>query len=230
MNAPRRSTPVLRGRPARIAIVGCGRIAGRHLDAIAHHHAGAQLVALCDPNPAALARTAAAPATPRFASLESMIDALRGEVDLVVLATPSGLHAPQAITAARAGLHVLCEKPMATRWNDGLGVVRAVESAGTRLFVVKQNRLNPPLVALKRAIDQGRFGRIAMVAVNVFWSRPQQYYDAAPWRGTWALDGGAFMNQASHYVDMSTGWPARWRWCTPSPQRSRAASRSRTPA
>jgi UDP-N-acetyl-2-amino-2-deoxyglucuronate dehydrogenase len=81
-------------------------------------------------------------------------------------------------------------------------MVRACRDAGVKLFVVKQNRLNGTLQLVKRAVEQGRFGRIAMVAVNVFWSRPQAYYDASPWRGRWDMDGGAFMNQASHYVDM----------------------------
>lgn len=91
---------------------------------------------------------------------------------------------------------------MATRWSDGLRLVRACDDAGVRLFVVKQNRRNPTLQLLKRAVTGGRFGRIYMVQVNVFWSRPQSYYDSAPWRGTWEFDGGALMNQASHYVDL----------------------------
>jgi UDP-N-acetyl-2-amino-2-deoxyglucuronate dehydrogenase len=97
---------------------------------------------------------------------------------------------------------VVTEKPMATRWSDGQRMVRACDEAGVRLFVVKQNRRNATLQLLKRAIDQGRFGRIYMVNVNVFWARPQEYYDSASWRGTWEFDGGAFMNQASHYVDL----------------------------
>jgi UDP-N-acetyl-2-amino-2-deoxyglucuronate dehydrogenase len=91
---------------------------------------------------------------------------------------------------------------MATRWQDGLDMVRACDEAGVRLFVVKQNRRNRTLQLLKQATGQGRFGRIYMVSVNVFWSRPQSYYDSAPWRGTWEFDGGAFMNQASHYIDL----------------------------
>jgi UDP-N-acetyl-2-amino-2-deoxyglucuronate dehydrogenase len=91
---------------------------------------------------------------------------------------------------------------MATRWGDGLRMVRACDKAGVHLFVVKQNRRNTTLQMLKRAIDAGRFGRIYMVNINVFWSRPQSYYDSATWRGTWEFDGGAFMNQASHYVDL----------------------------
>jgi UDP-N-acetyl-2-amino-2-deoxyglucuronate dehydrogenase len=124
------------------------------------------------------------------------------EPDLVVLCTPSGLHSQQAIKVAQHGVHVVTEKPMATRWTDGLDMVRACDEAGVRLFVVKQNRRNATLQLLKRAMEQGRFGRIFMVTINVFWSRPQQYYDSARWRGTWEFDGGALMNQASHYVDL----------------------------
>jgi UDP-N-acetyl-2-amino-2-deoxyglucuronate dehydrogenase len=96
----------------------------------------------------------------------------------------------------------MSEKPMATRWQDGKAMVEACDRAGVQLFVVKQNRRNPTLALLKRAFEKRRFGRIYMVNVNVFWSRPQAYYDSAPWRGTWEFDGGAFMNQASHYVDL----------------------------
>jgi len=124
------------------------------------------------------------------------------KADCVILASPSGLHSSQAIESARAGFHVMTEKPMATRWTDGLAMVRACDEAGVRLFVVKQNRRNRTLQLLKEAVAKGRFGRIYMVAVNVFWTRPQAYYDSADWRGTWEFDGGAFMNQASHYVDL----------------------------
>jgi UDP-N-acetyl-2-amino-2-deoxyglucuronate dehydrogenase len=99
-------------------------------------------------------------------------------------------------------VHVITEKPMATRWQDGLNMVRACDEAAVRLFVVKQNRCNATLQLLKQAVTLERFGRIYSVAVNVFWSRPQSYYDSAAWRGTWEFDGGAFMNQASHYVDL----------------------------
>jgi UDP-N-acetyl-2-amino-2-deoxyglucuronate dehydrogenase len=122
--------------------------------------------------------------------------------DAVVICTPSGLHPRHGIMAAKAGLHVISEKPMATRLADADDLVRACDEAGVHLFVVKQNRLNPSVQALKRAIDKGRFGRIYMANTTVRWSRPQDYYDQARWRGTWEFDGGAFMNQASHYVDM----------------------------
>ena len=96
----------------------------------------------------------------------------------------------------------MTEKPMATKWSDGLRMVKACEDANVRLFVVKQNRNNPTLKLLKKVIDQGRFGQIYSVAINVFWTRPQEYYESAKWRGTWKFDGGALMNQASHYIDL----------------------------
>jgi UDP-N-acetyl-2-amino-2-deoxyglucuronate dehydrogenase len=96
----------------------------------------------------------------------------------------------------------MTEKPMATRWEDGKRMVAAADAAGVRLFVVKQNRRNATLQLLKQAVDKKRFGRIYMVNLNVFWTRPPEYYHSAKWRGTWEFDGGAFMNQASHYVDL----------------------------
>ncbi len=125
-----------------------------------------------------------------------------GTFDAIYLALPNGMHRDSAVPALEAGKHLLLEKPMATKWDEGVAMVRACRDAGVKLFVVKQNRLNATLQLVKRAVDQGRFGRISLVNVNVFWTRPQAYYDAAPWRGRWDLDGGAFMNQASHYVDM----------------------------
>ena len=192
-------TPVS-GRKVRFAVVGCGRIAQNHFEAVARHAERAELAAVCDTDPARLAAAVAKTGARGFASLTELLAA--APADCVVLATPSGLHPRQTIEAARAGVDVMTEKPMATRWHDGLAMVRACDEAGVRLFVVKQNRRNPTLQLLKQAVEQGRFGRIYMVGVNVFWTRPQAYYDSAAWRGTWEFDGGAFMNQASHYVDL----------------------------
>ncbi|MCU0620227.1 MAG: Gfo/Idh/MocA family oxidoreductase [Gemmatimonadales bacterium] len=193
-------TPVPPGRRIRFALAGCGRISANHFAAMRAHGAECELVGVCDVDPEVLARTVAEQGVPGFASLAEMLAAT--EADCIVLATPSGLHAEQAIRCAEAGRHVMTEKPMATRWRDGKRMVAACDAAGVQLFVVKQNRRNPTLQLLKRAVTDGRFGRIYMVSVNVFWSRPQGYYDSAAWRGTWEFDGGAFMNQASHYVDL----------------------------
>jgi UDP-N-acetyl-2-amino-2-deoxyglucuronate dehydrogenase len=137
---------------------------------------------------------------PGHSSLRDLLEQSSAEV--VALCTPSGLHAAQTVQIAAAGRHVITEKPMATRWADGKRMVEACDAANVRLFVVKQNRRNATLQLLKRALELKRFGRIFMVNLNVFWSRPQNYYDSARWRGTWEFDGGALMNQASHYVDL----------------------------
>ncbi len=187
-------------RKIRFALVGCGRIAKNHFGALAQHADRAELVAVCDRLPERAAAAAAQTGARAFTSLETML--AQADADIVVLTTPSGLHPQQAIRAARAGRHVLSEKPMATKWDEGMAMVRECRDAGVKLFVVKQNRLNATMQLLKKAIDDKRFGRIHMVTVNVFWTRPQSYYDEAPWRGRWDMDGGAFMNQASHYVDM----------------------------
>ncbi|MCE4553200.1 Gfo/Idh/MocA family protein [Roseateles cellulosilyticus] len=197
------SRPPVQGRKVRFALIGCGRIAQNHIEALKRHAERAELVAVCDTDAAALSAAVGKSGAQGFASLRELLAAQPTlAADCAVLATPSGLHSGQAIEAAQAGLHVMTEKPMATRWQDGLDMVKACDAAGVRLFVVKQNRRNPTLQLLKRAVAEGRFGRLYNVAVNVFWSRPQSYYDSAAWRGTWEFDGGAFMNQASHYIDL----------------------------
>ena len=188
------------GRRIRFAVVGCGRISKNHFESLKKHADNAELVAVCDVDPGALAAAKTATGVTAFARYEDLL--AKTDADVVVLSTPSGLHADQTILAAQAGKHVITEKPMATRWQDGKRMVAACDAAGVRLFVVKQNRRNATLQLLKRALDGGRFGRIYMVTVNVFWNRPQSYYDSGKWRGTWEFDGGAFMNQASHYVDL----------------------------
>ena len=187
-------------RKIRFALVGCGRISKNHIEALAKHGERAEWVAVCDTRPEALQAAVAATGAVGFASLDALLAG--SDPDIVVLATPSGLHPQQAIAVARAGRHVLSEKPMATKLDEGIAMVRACRDAGVKLFVVKQNRLNTTVQLAKQAIEQGRFGRIFLSTVNVVWTRPQSYYDAAPWRGRWDLDGGAFMTQASHYVDL----------------------------
>src|SRR5688572_13872494 len=192
--------PFINDRKIRFALAGCGRISANHFDALEKHTERAELVGVCDVDSGALDKAVARTGAPGFKTLEAMLAGT--DADIVILATPSGVHADQAVQAAAAGRHVMTEKPMATSWQDGKRMVHACDEAGVHLFVVKQNRRNATLQLLKRAVEKGRFGRIYMVTINVFWSRPQSYYDSAPWRGTWEFDGGAFMNQASHYVDL----------------------------
>ncbi|WP_292934507.1 Gfo/Idh/MocA family oxidoreductase [Noviherbaspirillum sp.] len=187
-------------RKIRFGLVGCGRISKNHIAAIRQHEDSCELVGVCDVDPRALEAAVDATDVKAYRSLDVMLAECKA--DVFVLATPSGLHSSQAIQVAQAGRHVITEKPMATRWEDGKRMVAACDEARVRLFVVKQNRHNTTLQLLKKAIEGKRFGKINMVNLNVFWTRPQEYYDSAKWRGTWEYDGGAFMNQASHYVDL----------------------------
>ena len=186
-------------REIRVALIGCGRISRNHFDAI-EHVGGLQLVSVCDIEEDRAREAGESQCVPWFTSLETMLAEVAS--DVVVVATPSGLHPHHGIIAAKAGRHVISEKPMAISLTAADALVQACDDSHVKLFVVKQNRLNPPIQLLKRAIDRGRFGRIYLANCTVHWTRPQEYYDQAPWRGTWEFDGGAFMNQASHYVDL----------------------------
>lgn len=192
--------PPITDRKIRFALVGCGRISKNHFDSIKKHAEDAELVGVCDIDPKALEAAVQYTGAKGYDSLTKLL--ADTTADIVILTTPSGLHPDQAIEIAATGRHVITEKPMATRWHDGQRMVKACDDAGVRLFVVKQNRRNATLQLLKRAVEKKRFGRIYMVNVNVFWTRPQEYYDSGAWRGKWEFDGGAFMNQASHYVDL----------------------------
>jgi UDP-N-acetyl-2-amino-2-deoxyglucuronate dehydrogenase len=185
--------------PIRIALLGCGRISETHFDAIGKV-SGLELVAVADVVEERARAAGEAQRVPWFTSHGAMLDSV--PCDVVTICTPSGLHPEHGIAAARAGKHVVCEKPMAITLHAADELVRACDQSGVRLFVVKQNRLNPPIQLLKRALDRGRFGRLYLANTTVRWTRPQEYYDQAPWRGTWEFDGGALMNQASHYVDL----------------------------
>ena len=183
----------------RVSLVGCGRISRNHFDAVARVP-GLRLTAVCDIVEPRARAAGERLAVPWFTSYADMLAA--DAADVVTVATPSGLHPEHGIAAARAGMHVVSEKPMAISLDGADALVRACDDARVHLFVVKQNRLNPPVQLLRRAIEKGRFGRIFLANTTVFWTRPQEYYDLAPWRGTWAFDGGAILNQASHYVDL----------------------------
>jgi UDP-N-acetyl-2-amino-2-deoxyglucuronate dehydrogenase len=185
--------------PVKVALVGCGRISRNHCDAI-RALPGMELVAVCDVVEARAQEAAAREDAACFSDYARMLADV--SCDVVAVCTPSGLHPKHGIMAARAGKHVICEKPMAITLAAADALVQECDNAGVHLFVVKQNRLNAPVQLLRRALDKGRFGRLYLANTTVRWTRPQEYYDQAPWRGTWEFDGGAFMNQASHYVDL----------------------------
>jgi predicted dehydrogenase len=185
----------------RFGVVGCGRISKRHLDLLGGNQIeGAVLTAICDNNPD---RVDAARQRHNVAAYDSLGAMLADpSVDVVSVLTPSGMHAEHAIAAAAAGKHVVVEKPMALRLEDADAMIAACDRAGVKLFVVKQNRLNVPVVKAREALEAGRFGKIVLGTIRVRWRRDQSYYDQDSWRGTWAQDGGVLSNQASHHVDL----------------------------
>jgi UDP-N-acetyl-2-amino-2-deoxyglucuronate dehydrogenase len=183
------------------AILGCGRIAKRHADLLGTGQiAGARLAAVCDIDPARADAFSTRHGVPAYTSLEQMLR--QPGIDVVSVLTPSGQHAAHAMEIARSGRHVVVEKPMALTLADADGMIAAADAAGVRLFVVKQNRFNVPVVKAREALDAGRLGRLVLGTVRVRWCRDQKYYDQDTWRGTWAQDGGVIANQASHHVDM----------------------------
>ena len=189
-------------RKIRIAIIGCGRISFTHFEAIKKHKDDIELVSVCDNNEDILLSHKKKYKVNGYLNLIEMLD--NEKLDLVSICTPHGIHANQTELCAKYGVNIITEKPMATTWNDATNMVKRCEESGVKLFVVKQNRRNSTLQLLKRALGENRFGKVHLVHLNVFWTRPQSYYDQAEWRGTWKFDGGAFMNQASHYVDLLT--------------------------
>lgn len=189
----------MKNKKFKIAVVGCGRISDIHFSVIKKLKRELVLQAVCDNNHNVLLDHEKKYNVKGYSDLEEMLN--NEELDLVVLCTPSGLHSKQTCLIASKAINVITEKPMATNLNDALNMIKACDENGVKLFVVKQNRNNSTVKVLKRAIDEQRFGNIKLIQLNVFWTRPQSYYDQAEWRGTFKHDGGCLMNQASHYVD-----------------------------
>lgn len=185
----------------KFALVGCGRIAKRHSELLGENQIeGACLVAVCD---LVLERAKAIADKYDIEAYANMHEMMATEsIDVVVVLTESGLHAQHVVDLAPYGAHVIVEKPMALTLSDADMMIEACDKAGVKLFVVKQNRFNVPVVQLRKALEDGRFGRLIMGTIRVRWCRPQAYYDQDAWRGTWAMDGGVLTNQASHHVDL----------------------------
>jgi UDP-N-acetyl-2-amino-2-deoxyglucuronate dehydrogenase len=185
----------------KFGLLGCGRIAKRHSELLGNRLiAGAELVAACDVQADRADAMAQRFGVKAYHDPAAMLAS--PDIDVVCILTPSGMHAEHAVSAARAGKHVVVEKPMALRLQDADAMIRACDEAGVKLFVVKQNRFNVPVVKAREALDQGRFGKLVLGTVRVRWCRDQNYYNQDAWRGTWAQDGGVLSNQASHHVDL----------------------------
>lgn len=184
----------------KFALIGCGRIAAKHADVIASKIENARLVAVCDVVRKRAENYGKKYNIPFYTDYHTMFKNL--DIDAVCILTESGTHARVAIDVARYKKHVIVEKPMALTLSDADAMIKACDENGVKLFVVKQNRYNLPVLKLREAMETGRFGKIVMGTVRVRWSRTQEYYDQDAWRGTWAMDGGVFANQASHHIDL----------------------------
>lgn len=185
------------------ALVGCGRIAKRHADILSSKRIEqAALAAVCDIVEHKAKAFGEKYGVPYFTDCHRMLDELGKRIEVLSILTPSGSHARNCLDLAPYGKHVVVEKPMALTLPDADAMIRACDRAGVKLFVVKQNRYNLPVIKLREALEAGRFGKLVLGTVRVRWCRTQKYYDQDAWRGTWAQDGGVFSNQASHHVDL----------------------------
>jgi UDP-N-acetyl-2-amino-2-deoxyglucuronate dehydrogenase len=182
----------------KFALVGCGRIAQRHAE---HINKLGVLVAVCDIKNERADALGKKYNAKIFYSIDELLTSEK-YIDVVSIVTPNGLHAEHTIKALRSGFHVLCEKPMTISVQVAGQMINEAEKANRRLFIVKQNRFNPPVEAVKKAIDEGEFGRIYSIQLNCFWNRNSQYYQESDWKGTKKLDGGTLFTQFSHFIDL----------------------------
>ncbi len=199
-----------------IGIIGCGRISHKHITALAKNYDRYNLIAVCDvKEEKALERAQE--------YVERVKDEVKGKValvnkpnlyydykemikdenlDLVTISTESGYHPDIAIKCLNNNLHVLVEKPMALSIKDADNMIKAAKSNGKKLCVSFQNRFNKPIQLTREAVEKGRFGKMLHSVASIRWNRNQGYYEQAPWRGTWELDGGTLMNQCTHNIDL----------------------------
>lgn len=181
----------------KIGIIGCGRIAQRHAE---HISKKANLVAVCDIDSEKACKMAEAYGAKAYTDIGQML-AEQKQMDVVAICSPNGLHAAHSIVALKAGFHVLCEKPMAISVSDCGDMIKTAERYNRRLFAIKQNRFNPPVDAVKKALDEGRLGKVLSVQLSCFWNRNPDYYKNS-WKGTKDMDGGTLFTQFSHFIDL----------------------------
>jgi len=184
-------------REIKFAIIGCGRIAQRHAEHISNNGI---LKAVCDIDFAKALELGVKYSATSYNSIDALL-ANEKDLDVVSICSPNGLHAEHSIKSLDAGFHVLCEKPMAINVHDCGEMIKAAERNNKRLFAIKQNRFNPPVAAVKAAIDEGKLGKIYSIQLSCFWNRNEDYYKNS-WKGTKYLDGGTLYTQFSHFIDL----------------------------
>jgi UDP-N-acetyl-2-amino-2-deoxyglucuronate dehydrogenase len=188
----------------RFGLVGCGSIARKHAHALHEYLDQAEIGAFVDLDVARAQQLSQKYGAPAFSSVPEMMASVGDRLDVFSVLTPSGSHCANVLELVQYGRPIVVEKPMALKLEDADRMIEACDVHGVKLFVVHQNRYNLPIVKAMEAMEQGRFGRLVLGTVRLRWTRNQAYYDSASWRGTWAHDGGVFMNQAAHHIDMLT--------------------------
>src|SRR5215831_11278907 len=188
----------------KFALIGCGNIARKHAHVVHEYLEEAEIGAFVDLNEARARELGSKYGAPAFPSVRAMMQAMGDQIDVFSVLTPSGTHCCNVLELAEFGRPIVVEKPLALKLEDADRMIEACDRYGAKIFVVHQNRYNLPIVKAREALDQGRFGRLVLGTVRLRWTRDQAYYDSESWRGTWAHDGGVFMNQAVHHIDMLT--------------------------
>ncbi len=189
----------MNNKTVKFGIIGCGRVFPKHAESIMQLD-NAKLMGVCDIKTDRLEDAKKKYNCKGFENYKELIS--QPDIDVISICTPSGLHAKMTVDSAKAGKHVIVEKPMAMNLHEADEMIEECKKNNVKLFVVKQNRYNEPIKRLKEVMDKQRFGKLFYGNATVYWSRPQEYYDQDPWRGTKAVDGGVLMNQASHHIDM----------------------------
>ena len=184
----------------KFALIGCSPIAKKHAESLKRIKE-TKLSAVCDLNEQRAKALASEYGVPCFTDYRRMLESEK-DIDVVTVLTPTGDHAKRVLDLMPHHKHIVVEKPMALRLEDADRMIRSCDEAGIKLFVVQQNRYNRPIRILREALVAGRFGKLVMGTIRVRWCRRDSYYKEAPWRGTWAADGGVLTNQASHHIDM----------------------------
>ena len=188
----------------RFALVGCGSIARKHAHVLHNYLDEAEIGAFVDLHEARACEFSRKYGAPGFTSVDEMMRRVGDQIDVISVLTPSGAHCENVLDLVQYGRPLVVEKPLALRLEDADRMIEACDAHGVKLFVVHQNRYNLPILKTREALEQGRFGRLVLGTVRLRWTRDQAYYDSESWRGTWTHDGGVFMNQAVHHIDMLT--------------------------
>src|SRR5687768_14412661 len=188
----------------KFALVGCGSIARKHAHALHHYLPEAEIGAFVDIDIDRARKFSEEYGAPAFANVAEMMRSMKDQIDVFSVLTPSGVHSQNVLDLVKYGRPMVVEKPLALRLEDADRMLEACDQHGVKLFVVHQNRYNLPIAKAREALEQGRFGRLVLGTIRLRWRRDQKYYDSESWRGTWAYDGGVFMTQAVHHIDMLT--------------------------